>query len=133
MTLFYGIVRLVIYELGEVFVTEVLINDLKPGMMPAELIIEKDGFKRIKIPKYGDSQRRIKMKNLVYDPSTTGITSKDIRKINRMHHHGKLHFNKIRMQQTLPFAPFLFIGSMITMFTGSTVIIQGAQFIAYFL
>lgn len=130
LTLLYGIVRMVIYELGEAFVTEVLINDLKPGMMPAELIVNQDGYKRIKIPKYGDSQREIKIKNLVYDPSTAGLTSKDIRAIKRLQFRGKIHFNRLRMQQTIPFAPFLFIGSLITFLSGSTVIILGAQFLS---
>lgn len=73
--------------------TEVCIGDLKPGMTLNEEI-ELDG-KPISFPR-------------------GGITSNDVGLINKLYEDGKLGSDTLRVQQTLPFAPFLFAGVLLT-------------------
>ena len=43
-----------------------------------------------------------------------GLTKNDIKNIQKWHMSGKLHFNRLKIQQTIPFAPFMFLGVLLT-------------------
>ena len=44
-----------------------------------------------------------------------GLTKNEVRKIKGLQNKGKLAFSTIRVHQTLPFAPFMFIGALLTL------------------
>jgi Flp pilus assembly protein protease CpaA len=111
MVLLFAFVRLLIWELGEVYLNKVNIYKLQEGMILAEGI-DKKGFKT-KRSQYGYSVIDDADK-FIYKPSVEGLTKKDIRKIQKAHNRGLLHFNNIKVQQTTPFAPFMFLGVIIT-------------------
>ena len=73
--------------------TAINIEDLKPGMILAE---------------------KIKLDDKIISSTAGGITADEIGLINKLYAENKLKSNLIRIQQTLPFAPFLFLGVLLT-------------------
>ncbi|MBN2013751.1 MAG: hypothetical protein JW778_01085 [Candidatus Altiarchaeota archaeon] len=73
--------------------TSIRIDELKPCMMLAE---------------------DIKSENKVIINLGRGVTQKEIDLINRLYKEKKLESDHVRIQQTLPFAPFLFFGVLLT-------------------
>ena len=53
----------------------------------------------------------------------TPLKAKDIRKIHKMHRQGKLHFNTIQVHNTMRFAPWLFLGTMVTVVCSGNVVV----------
>jgi len=51
------------------------------------------------------------------DVSVEGFTEEDIKKIQKL--EKKFDFHSLQIQQTIPFAPFLFAGAVITYFFGN--------------
>ena len=64
----------------------------------------------------------MKTNNLLFEPSSDGLTKEDVLKIKWLHKHKKVEFNKIKIYQTLPFAPFLFLGALLTILFGESFI-----------
>ncbi len=104
----------------DVFTTPVFIENLKPGMIPAE-IVRKKGEKYLKVnkiqysilPEFGKSRTKS-----IFD--LRGLTKKDINKIKRLHSSGKFKSHALRIQDDIPFAPIIFFGILLTLiFQGS--------------
>lgn len=118
ITLSYSLVRLFLTGLSEAYTEEVSIYRLKEGMTLAEAITKqgtKTGMpKRIWQMDFDDAGFFLKTRD--------GLSRKDIERIKRAHREGRLHFNSIRIQQTLSFAPFLFAGTMITILLGENLL-----------
>ena len=91
-------------RLAEDFSKRVNINKLKKGMVLAEGIL-KGGIKApIK-----------KIKNAQYIVTKdTPLSQQDINKIKTWHGNGRLHFNTIKINKTIPLAPSLFAGVLMT-------------------
>lgn len=102
-----------------VYTQTVKLKELKKGMIPAEMIFEKDG-KYIKKPiqfltlltmlREKDSAKPV----LGYNPD--GIRNEDIKKILTLYGRKKLGFDEIKVCRTMHFAPFIFIGVLLTYF-----------------
>lgn len=95
----------------EAFSRNIAIKNLKPGMILAESIIKK-GSKYQK-EKFTASN---KDENFI-EEQAEGITSEDIKKIQ------KTGIKNIKVKQTIPFAPFLFFGVLLTIIAKGNILI----------
>ncbi|MBW2991653.1 hypothetical protein KY345_00365 [Candidatus Woesearchaeota archaeon] len=116
MTLTYALIIFFIKELGELYTKKANINYLKQGMQPVEFIIKHKGH-------YFRTKTMPKESELIYEQKPEGLTKEDIEKIQKLHRTGHLHFNTIRIQQTLPFAPFIFAGVLLSLLVKGNIII----------
>ncbi|MFH1641592.1 MAG: A24 family peptidase C-terminal domain-containing protein [Nanoarchaeota archaeon] len=120
--LVFLVLRYFVIELGfSRFTTSVPINKLKQGMVPAEMIYKNNERKKILFFSFFEYLREKNNKSL-FDIRSEGLTKKDIDKIKKL---AQKHpdFKTFQIQQTLPFAPFLFCGAILT------IIAQGNVFI----
>jgi hypothetical protein len=90
---------------------EVKIPDLKRGMMPVQGVMKK-GKKYMKVPFSGTVFS--KKEDYLIDYSPVGLTSEQIKKLNELYKNGRLGFDSLTVQETMPFAALLFIGVLIT-------------------
>lgn len=101
---------------------EIKIKDLKKRMLIAESIYEKNQ----KYEKGEPGKEKILIK------SGEILSDHYINTIKNLYNTKKLNFSTIKIHQTLPFAPFMFSGVLITIATKSTFLIPIIKFI-YFL
>jgi prepilin signal peptidase PulO-like enzyme (type II secretory pathway) len=97
---------------AESFHKEVSIKNLKPGMLLAEKIIKKG--KKYEKEK---NQGLFNLKKGFIEEQAEGITAEDIKKIN------KTGIKKIKIKQTIPFAPFMFLGVLLTLIVKGNILI----------
>ena len=117
----------------EIFAQDIDINKLKPGMVLSE-IIEKKGKineEELNTLKKKDGTEVIKYKGEYYiknrkssitqnnyiDEEAEGLTTRQISKIS------ELGFKKIRVSQTMPFAPLIFLGVILTIIAKGNILI----------
>ncbi len=101
-----------VFNLGEfMFNQKVGIHDLKEGMMPIEAVIKK-GKKYVKT---SISQNIFSSKQFLIDYKPSGLTRRDIETLKKLSRNGKLAFDSLVIQQTMPFALLLFIGVLLTL------------------
>ncbi|MBT6041114.1 hypothetical protein HOH15_04220, partial [Candidatus Woesearchaeota archaeon] len=125
VTIAYAIIIMFIYEMSTLFVKKVKIDDLEEGMVLAELIT-KEG-KRIKPTTYSYSQ--IQKKGLLVEYSVDGLNDKEVVKLHRAYDDGILKTNYLFVQQTIPFAPFMFLGVLLTIvFNGNVILFLKSLF-----
>lgn len=118
------------------FSKSVLINDLRLGMVLAEEIYEeKGGYKKRKIVPisfvdalFGKVQYRYVIKH-----TPEGLTKKDIQKIKELHKEGKLKEDKLQIAQTISFAPFMFLGVLLTIVCKGNLIMALKTFLESFI
>ncbi|MFP4403948.1 MAG: hypothetical protein ACLFPJ_06355 [Candidatus Woesearchaeota archaeon] len=92
------------------------INHLKKGDLPAQMIIKtKKGFVKKNISYMGFSLF-MKENNFLFNINPAGFSNKDIKKIKHLYNEKKFNFDKIRIYNVLPFAPFLFLGFLLINF-----------------
>ena len=106
--------RFFILQLGfQTFTKEIKTKDLKPGMVPAEVIEQKKTTKKRAIQYFNIIQYIKDTRNKFFDIKSEGFIKEDIKKIKQL---AKKHpdFKTFRVQQTLPFAPFMFLGVLLT-------------------
>jgi len=106
------------------FGVHVKIPDLKPGMNLCEKIIPKT-TEGSKILKYSvESDVKISLFTFLYDKKDPkalielrpeGLTKKEINKIKELNRDNKLDVGSLLIQKRIPFAPFVFIGTIITL------------------
>ena len=111
--------RLFVVYLGFfAFGKRVEISGLKAGMVLLEGVFEKKGFlekKKLFFPCLLSALEDIKT-NYAVDLSPRGLSEKDIALIRRKEKDGKARFHSLLVQETLPFAPLLFAGTIISFF-----------------
>lgn len=100
-----------------VFTKDVKIKDLKPGMVPAEIVYEEDSKYHKKDFFYAVFlwyiYEKIKdKKKYLFEPMDDGLTRQDIFKLNKF--RSKFDFDSLRIQSTIPFATFIFLGVLLT-------------------
>jgi len=113
----FQILRFIISYLTEFsFTQSVKIKDLKPGMLLAESLIKtKKGFEKKKqksLVTVFDIFRSVK-EGIISDVSHQ-LTEKDILTLNRLYKQKKLSFDTVKIAKTVPFAPFMFFGVLLT-------------------
>jgi hypothetical protein len=95
----------------------VKIKDLKPGMMLGERLTRESGNfvkKESKLFTIFDIFRSVK-ESFASDICMS-LTEKDIQKLKGLHRKGKLDFKAVKIAKTVPFAPFMFFGALLTYF-----------------
>ncbi len=123
-----------ISELGrELFSKEMNIQDLKPGMLLSEFIEKKEKMteKELMALKKQENLEIIKNKNIYYikrpksgfefgkfiDEEAEGLTKKQIEVLK------KTGIKKIKVSQTIPFAPLVFLGVLLTLIAKGNILI----------
>ena len=125
--LIFIIVRFFIIDLGTIlFTKEVDIKLLKEGMVPSESIYkEKEKYNKqslITFTLIESLGRKIQKKDYVFEPTAEGLTKKDIEKLKKL--ELKLGFEHLKIHQTMPFAPFMFLGVITALIAQGNVIIR---------
>ncbi len=109
-----------------VFSFPVPLEKLKPGMLPAENVIEQGGElsrqRMIFISIIHGLLRRAGVKS-VLENASEGISREDIKKLNELHRSGRLKEGFLRIFRTTRFAPFLFAGVLLTLIARGNVFI----------
>ncbi len=109
------------------FSKQIYIEDLKPGMIPAENVIkEKNNHIKKKIVPLSfltglmDSSE----KGRIFRSGSEGLTKEEVEKVKRLHSEGYIKDHYTRIFLTIPFAPFMFFGVLLT-------ILYSGNFILY--
>jgi Flp pilus assembly protein protease CpaA len=116
----FFVAQTAIKDLGYIIFSEsIAIGKLKKGMILAERIYQKNKrfFKDLYFKKNRSS------KYAYWKCTGDGLNDEDIEKINGLASKKMLSFNSIKIKHTIPFAPFLFLGVLIT------IIAQGNIFV----
>jgi len=100
------------------FSRQVFIEDIKPGMIPAENIIEQGGvYKKKKFAAMDfigallDSTEKNKMFHLVSE----GLSKEEVEKIKQLHSQGRIKDHTVVIAHTMSFAPFMLVGVVLTL------------------
>ena len=109
LTIGFAMFRMFILDLSGIFTIPVKIADLKKGMIPADLIINARGYRKIQANAYKGE------KNILYNITPEGLSEEEIKKLKALFAKGKFNFNALNIHQTAPFAPYLFLGVLITL------------------
>ena len=94
------------------------ISELKPGMVLLEGVFERNGLlekKKLFFPSLVNALQDIKT-NYVFDLGSNGLTSENISLLREKNSQGKVKFHSLLVQETIPFAPLLFVGTILTFF-----------------
>lgn len=103
---------------SNIFKREIKIEKIKPRMILADCIYFDEKAKKYKKMDASELQTVKNSKNkrlLELEGYAEGLTESDLDKIKNLHLRGKLEFSSIKVQQTLPFAPFLLLGVVLTL------------------
>ncbi|MBI2558989.1 hypothetical protein HYW20_06730 [Candidatus Woesearchaeota archaeon] len=115
LTFLFMLVRVFLFSVGSGYLSkEIKLNDLEKGMIPAEIIIKINGkyAKRMKSFSLIGSIWHNKIGKPLFRNLARGLSNKDILKLKSL--QKKLPFKTLRIQTTMPFAPFLSLGALLT-------------------
>jgi hypothetical protein len=105
-------------------VKEVKIKDLKPGMVLAEGIIKKKGKwekQSMSLSFFG----MFKMVKASVDGEVINVLDeKTVKEIKKDAAKGKVAFKQVKVNKTVPFAPILFLGVLLTFFAEGNIFIH---------
>lgn len=115
LTMGYAIIRMFILDLGGVFSKNVMINELKEGMILSGISAKKR--KKTGIGGSGSFLNYYCNYKEGRGEFADGIlTNKDIKKIKFALKKHKPKFKSVKVHETIPFAPFIFLGVLLTFF-----------------
>jgi Flp pilus assembly protein protease CpaA len=123
------LLRYFILYIGYDFMTKIVdIKLLKKGMVPAEFIVIEKG-KYVKKPLLHFSLLSYMMfkksvQKTVFNVNAEGLIEKDVKTLKKL--EKKLGFEHLRVYKTLSFAPYMFVGVLLTL------IFKGNLFVALF-
>lgn len=128
LVLAFVIIRFFVLSMGfYCFTKEMDTKLLKPGMLPAETVFKEKGEYRkqeiIFYSLFGYLEEKSKNKEYLIGPASEGLTEKDIKELRKL--EKQPGFEHLRVQQTIPFAPYLFLGVILT------IIFKGNVFISF--
>jgi len=112
LVLLFVVLRLGISSFGKA----VEVNDLKPGMVLLETVFSRKGIiekKKPLLPSFVNIFLEIREKPLL-NSGPTGISNEDIDLLKREKKAKKVKFGKLLVQETLPFAPIIFAGTVLS-------------------
>lgn len=123
MMFIFIVFRYFISELSfHAYTKKVRIDDLKPGMIPAEAFYSEDKEYKIRRFDLFNLFSYINGKDDVIDFKSEGLDEEGLKKIKTLakNHKGLEYF---QIQDTLPFAPFMFLGAIITWISAGNIFI----------
>ena len=115
LILLFLIIRIFLFSMSsEFFSKQVKFRELKEGMIPAETIFQFKGrhFKKPKIFSFFDAARAKNPGKPLFNSHAKGLSKKEINYLKSI--QKKLPFGTLRIQSTIPFAQFLFLGALLT-------------------
>ncbi len=123
---FYIMLRFFIVSLGFKFFTKrVRVADLEPGMVLADKIIESEGKyrvqERIQISISQAVLEKVKADDVI-KPNPEGLSKEEIEKIKNLRKSKKLDIYSVNIAKIYPFAPFLFLGVILTLICKGSVL-----------
>jgi hypothetical protein len=110
----------------DLFSKDVDVKKLKPGMIPAESVYKFGNFFSKRPLNYFSLLEAMMRKSegkSVLSNIGDGLTAGDVRRLKRLLSEGKLKEPSIKVYHTLPFAPFMFVGALITIVYGMDVVV----------
>ena len=119
--LVFIIIRLFLVGVAlSIFTKKILIKDLKPGMMPAEVVYKSDkAYKKTKI-NFGLFRAFQGNQNYLFQIKPQGFSEEDIKNLKSL--ENSLKFNDIKIQEPISFAPFLFFGTLLQIILNNNII-----------
>lgn len=123
------ILRYFILYMGYDFMTKwVDIKLFRKGMVPAEMVFKEEGeYKKQPILHFSllsYLQEKTRKREHLFELTAEGLTEKEAKKIRSLEE--KLDFEHLRVYKTMPFAPYLFLGVILTiLFRGNLFIYLG--------
>jgi len=117
--LFIFIIYLVINLGFKFFAKPIYVEDLKPGMILAEDIYkekDKEEYKKRKIVPISFITTlfdKVQFQSIL-SQLPEGLTKDEVEKIKKLHSQGKFKEHVVMINYTIPFAPFMFFGVLIT-------------------
>lgn len=121
LVIFIGIIYFIPKLGSKLFINQVKIGDLKSGMILAESIY-KIGARYEKASAVAKKTNKKANTKIIIASSVEGLTIADIKKIQKLRREKKLGFSEIMVQQTLPFAPFMFGGVLLTLLAKGSIL-----------
>ena len=123
------LLRYFILYMGYDYMTKYVdIKLLKKGMVPAENVYVDNGkYKKSPLLHFSllsYMQEKLNEKTTVFNVTAEGLTKKDVNKLKKL--EKKLGFEHLRIYKTLNFAPYMFLGVLLT------IIFKGNLFIVIF-
>ena len=115
----YALIRMFISDLEGIFSKKIDVRNLKEGDVLAEMIT-KNGEKKT-ISDFGYSQ--MGQKDSLFELDYSGLKENEIKMIKKLYKRKKLMFKNILMQETMPFAPFIFLGALLTLMLKGNVVV----------
>jgi len=113
ITVAYGILFTFVSSVSVLFTKAIPVKDLKKGMFLAEMPVIKGKLSNI-IPLFSTNQK-FPGKPL-FKPKNEGLSSADINKLKKM------HIRDLHIHQTIPFAPFIVIAALLTLFLKTNIV-----------
>jgi hypothetical protein len=105
----------ILLNITEFYSESVKIKDLKPGMTSSERLIKtKKGVEKKEISLMTIFDIFQSVKECFLGDVKTRLTEKDIKELQKLQKEKKLKFNEIKISKTVPFAPFMFLGVLLT-------------------
>lgn len=95
------------------------IHQLKQGMVLLETIVLRNGRiekKRPLLPSFVNIFSQVKERPFV-ETGPRGLSKRDILLLNRAKNEKRVNFDTLLVQETLPFAPIIFAGTILSFFT----------------
>jgi len=117
LLLFFFIRHFILNLSFQLFSHPIYIEDLKPGMILAENFINKDGaYKKKKIMpvSFLAAITERAEEKFLFPTFSEGLTEKEVTEVKRLHSEGIINDHTIMVSKTVPFAPFIFIGAILT-------------------
>lgn len=97
------------------------IEKLKPGDKSAQMIIKKGkDYVAETLPPF--FARFSEHKENILIKSSVRLTEENIKKLKTLKKQGRLKFEHLLVEETIPFAPFLFLGVLLTYFASGSII-----------
>lgn len=93
------------------FTERVKFDQLKPGMVPIEMIVKREKYEKIR---FSGAERNVGG-SFLFEHGEGGLSEGDLKKIKVAYAEKKLDFDNLVVMQTLPFAPFMFFGVLLTL------------------
>lgn len=103
---------------AECFGKPVPLKELKEGMVLLEVPVKRHGRifkKKPLLPSFINIFSEITEKPFI-KPGPKGLTQEDLEKLGRERTAGKVAFKELLVQETIPFAPLIFLGTIISFF-----------------
>lgn len=133
LTLLLILLRNFIFNLSFNYLTrDVKIEDLKEGMVPAEIIYNDKEKHRKKSIAGEIFSFFIERKKKAFELESEGLKDEDIKQIKTMAKN-KSKLNYFRIQETIPFAPFLFVGTIMTWIASGNFLVFLIDYVAKFI